>query len=52
MIEISLAVGLIGAVVTVGVTMTGIMFHWLRGDISALRTDMTTHLIEHSKGKQ
>ncbi len=52
MIEVSLAVGLVGAVVTVGVTLTGLMFHWLRGDIQQLRTDMTTHLVTHAKGKE
>ena len=51
MIETNLALALVGAVVTVGVSLTGIMFHWLRGDISALRSDMTTHLVEHTKEK-
>lgn len=51
MIETSLAIMIVSAVVTIGVTLTGIMFHWLRGDISGLRSDITTHLIEHTKGK-
>ena len=49
MMNITLAIGLVGAIVTIGVTLTGIMFHWLRSDLQQLRTDMTTHLFTHAK---
>jgi hypothetical protein len=50
MIETGLAVFLVGCVVTVGVSLTGIMFHWLRGDLAAIRQDLVNHLTIHSKG--
>lgn len=51
MIDTALALGLVGAIVSIGVLLTGIMFHWLREDIQGLRDDMTTHLVAHIKEK-
>lgn len=51
MITYSAALTLVGLVVTVGVGFTGLLFHWLRGDIQLMRIDLMNHMVEHTKDK-
>ena len=51
MIELSAVLTLVGLIVTLGVTLTGIMFHWLRKDIMNVSAKIDAHTTLHLEGK-
>ena len=51
MIEYTACIAGVALVVSVGVTLTGIMFHWLRADILRVESKVDGHSSAHVEGK-
>jgi hypothetical protein len=51
MIDYAICLSLVALVVTIGVSLTGLLFHYLRKDFARLETKVDGHFTSHLEGK-